>query len=155
MSTALLVRREVAAFIPELSLVAALDGEGHAVNLDTEKAAGRRRLAKVDLERLAIRLARGLHGGTVHKVLARKHRQARIVGTKRRAIDKRQRKTAQLLVGIGLDFPGNARLGAADHIAARAGVGSGSDLCGLKRLSGRGCICPRTHQRERHGHGAG
>ena len=155
MSTALLVRREVAAFIPELSLVAALDGEGHAVNLDTEKAAGRRRLAKVNLERLAVSLARGFHGRTIHEVLAREHRQSRVIGTKRRAVDKRQRKTAQLLVGIGLNFPGNARLGAADHIAARTGVGSGGNLCGLKRLGSRGRRYPHAHQRERHGHDAG
>ena len=136
-------------------LIAALDGEGHAVNLDAEIAAGRRRLTKVNLERLAVSLARRFHGRTIHEVLAREHRQSRVIGTKRRAVDKRQRKTAQLLVGIGLNFPGNARLGAADHIAARTGVGSGGNLCGLKRLSGRGRICPRTHQRERHGHDAG
>ena len=136
-------------------LIAALDGKRHTVNLDAEIAAGRRRLAKVNLERLAVSLARGLHGRTIHEVLAREHRQSRVIGTKRRAVDKRQRKTAQLLVGIGLNFPGNARLGAADHIAARTGVGSGGNLCGLKRLSGRGRICPRAHQRERHGHDAG
>ena len=83
------------------SFIAALDGKRHAVNLDTEKAAGRRRLAKVDLERLAVSLARGLHGCTIHEVLAREHRQSRVIGVKRRAVDKRQRKTAQLLVGIG------------------------------------------------------
>ena len=71
-------------------LIAALDGEGHAVNLDTEKAAGRRRLAKIDLERLAVSLARGFHGRTIHEVLAREHRQSRVIGTKRRAVDKRQ-----------------------------------------------------------------
>ena len=135
-------------------LIAALDGKRHAVNLDTEKAAGRRRLAKVNLERLAVSLARGLHGRTIHEVLAREHRQSRVIGTKRRAVDKRQRKTAQLLIGIGLDLPGNARLGTADHSAARTGVGSGGNLYGLKRLGGRGRICPRANQRERHGHDA-
>ena len=135
-------------------LIAALDGKRHTINLDTEKAAGRRRLAKINLERLAVSLARGLHGRTIHEVLAREHRQSRAIGTKRRAVDKRQRKTAQLLIGIGLDLPGNARLGTADHSAARTGVGSGGNLCGLKRLGGRGRICPHTHQRERHGHDA-
>ena len=131
-------------------LIAALDGKRHAVNLDTEKAAGRRRLAKVNLERLAVSLARGLHGRTIHEVLAREHRQSRVIGTKRCAVDKRQRKTAQLLVGIGLNFPGNARLGAADHSAARTGVGSSGNLCGLKRLGGRRRGCPRAQQSERH-----
>ena len=131
-------------------LIAALDGKRHAVNLDTEKAAGRRRLAKVDLERLAVSLARGLHRRTIHEVLAREHRQSRVIGTKRRAVDKRQRKTAQLLVGIGLNFPGNACLGAADHSAARTGVGSSGNLCGLKRLGSRRRGCPRAQQSERH-----
>ena len=136
-------------------LVAALDGEGHAVDLDAEITAGRRRLAKINLERLAIGLARWLHGRAIHEVLAREHRQSRVIGTKRRAVDKRQRKAAQFLVGIGLDLPGDAGLGAADHVATRTGIGSGGDLCGLKRLGGRWHTGPRARQGERHGQGTG
>ena len=136
-------------------LIATLDGEGHAVDLDAEIAAGGRRLAKIDLERLAVDLARRLHGRTVHKVIAREHRQTRAVRTKGRTIGKRQRKAAQFLVGIGLNLPGDAGLGATDHVAARTGIGSGGDLCGLKRLSSRGHAGPRAYQGERHSQGTG
>ena len=135
--------------------VATLDGEGHAVDLDAKIAASRRRLAKVDFECLTVHLARGLHGRTVHEVLAREHRQACVIGTKRRAVGKRQRKPTQFLIGIGLDLPGNARLGTADHGAARTGIGTRGDLCGLERLGGRRHGCPRARQSERHSQGAG
>ena len=84
------------------------------------------------LYRLAIDAVLGLDERAIHQVLSGQDGHARVLGGKLGPLRKGNGKAGESLVFIGLELPGQARLLAAQDVAAGIGIGLRGELLHLK-----------------------
>ena len=105
------------------------------VELEAEILARLGCLREGGLYRLAVDAVLGLDERAIHKVFAGQDGHARVLGGKLGPLWKGNGKSGEDLVFIGLELPGQARLLAAQDVAAGISIG----LCGeLLHLKGAG-----------------
>ena len=108
------------------------------VELEAEILARLGRLGEGSLHRLAIDAVLGFDKRAIHQVLAGQDGHARVLGGKLGPLRKGNGKSGESLVFIGLELPSQARLLAAQDIAAGIGIGLRGELLHLKGTGGRG-----------------
>ena len=114
--------------------VAAHFGELHLVDFHAEVAARLCRLGEVHGELAVLVVGGDVEVRSRHQVVAGEHRCARVARLAGRALRQGESNARDLLVGIGLAFPGDARLHAAEHVRRPADVGFRSAFGGIERI---------------------
>ena len=108
------------------------------VELEAEILARLGCLGEGCLHRLAIDAVLGFDKRAIHQVLAGQDGHARVLGGKLGPLRKGNGKAGEGLIVIGLELPGQARLLAAQDVAAGIGIGLCGELLHLKGAGGRG-----------------